>query len=53
MGSKSERPKKRKIRLVGGGFRYSRAPNGVQGGSMKSRKRALRKLEKAKKKRGK
>lgn len=40
---KSERPKKRRIKLVGGGYRWSREFNGVKGGSVKSMKRGLRK----------
>lgn len=50
MGAKAERPAKRRIKLVGGGFRYNRTPNGVKGGTMKAARRLARKLEKAKKK---
>lgn len=53
MGASSERPKNRKIKIVGGGFRWTRESNGKQSGSMKSQRRAARRVEKAKKKRGK
>lgn len=45
---KSERQAKRKIRLVGGGFRYNREPNGVAGGTMKAARRIALKQAKAK-----
>lgn len=45
---KSERPAKRKIRLVGGGFRWNRVAHARTGGSMKSRRRQLLKLAKSK-----
>lgn len=50
MSSRSERPKNRKIKLVGGGVRWSRVPNGTKGGTMKAKRRLQRKLEKMKKK---
>lgn len=51
MGAKSERPKNRRIKIVGGGFRWTRQATGKQSGSMKALRRAARKAEKAKKKR--
>jgi len=51
MGYTAQRPKRKKIKLVGGGVRYTREPNGVKGGSMKAMRRAKRKLEKSHKRR--
>lgn len=53
MGYCAQRPKRRRVKIVGGGFRHTREPNGVQGGSMKAGRRAKRKLEKSHKKRSK
>ena len=40
---KSERPKNRKIKLVGGGYRWTRQANeGTGGGSLRSMRRSLR-----------
>lgn len=51
--SKSERPKNRKIKIVGGGTRWSRDVNPRStSGSMKAARRAKRKQAKASKKRG-
>jgi hypothetical protein len=50
MGAKSERPKNRKIKIVGGGFRWTRQSTGKQSGSMKALRRAARRIEKAKRK---
>lgn len=50
MGARSEKPRNKRIRLVGGGFRWTRTPNGVKGGTMKAQRRLARKLEKLKKK---
>lgn len=50
MGAKAERVRKRRIKLVGGGFRYNREPNGVAGGTMKSLRRLERKAAKLKRK---
>lgn len=47
MGAKAERQAKRRVRLVGGGFRYNRTPTSVKGGTMKAKRRAERKLKKA------
>jgi len=50
MAAKSERPRNRRIRLVGGGFRWTREVNAKSsGGSMKAQRRRIRKAEKAKK----
>ncbi len=47
MSAKSERPKRRRIKLVGGGFRRNRqGPSGA--GSAKSARRAMRKSAKDK-----
>lgn len=48
MSSKSERPKKRKIFLVGGGFRWNRVAQDAAGGSMKAKRRAEMRLAKSK-----
>lgn len=49
MSARSQKPKNRRIRLVGGGFRWTRASNeGKSGGSAKSMRRALRKRGKDK-----
>ncbi len=49
----SQRPKRRRVKLVGGGFRVTRdTKDNQQGGSMKAQRRTLRKAEKAKRKRG-
>ena len=53
MGYTAQRPKNQRIRIVGGGFRWTRDSNGKQSGSMKALRRAARKVEKAKKKRNK
>lgn len=47
MAAKAERQAKRRVRIVGGGFRYNRVPNGVKGGTMKAKRRLERKLKKA------
>ena len=50
MSARSERPKKRRIRVVGGGFRLSRGSDGkAKGSSAKSMRRALRRRSKDKK----
>lgn len=50
MGHCAQRPKKRKIKVVGGGTRYTRDSTGKKSGSMKALRRVARKSEKAKKK---
>lgn len=45
MGARSERPKNRKIKVVGGGIRWTRG-GGKSGGSLKSMRRGLRKQAK-------
>lgn len=43
MGAKSERPKNRRVRLVGGGYKWTRGGSGTSSGSSsKSARRALR-----------
>lgn len=50
MSAKSERPKNRRIKLVGGGYRWTRqGPKNTSGGSLKSRRRSLRHTLKTKK----
>lgn len=49
----ARRPKKRRVKLVGGGHRVTVASSSIAGGSMKAKRRQLRKIEKAKRKRGK
>jgi len=51
MSAKAQRARKRRIKLVGGGYRYSRTPGKAKGGTMKSLRRAARKVEKQRKKR--
>lgn len=47
------RPKRRRIKLVGGGYKFTRERNaGCTGGSMKAERRRLRKLQKANRKKG-
>lgn len=46
MGAKAERGKRRRIKLVGGGYRYSRQSSSNPGGSAKSIRRAARKAAK-------
>jgi len=41
MSAKAERPKNRRVKLVGGGYRYTRQSQGT-GGSLKSQRRKLR-----------
>lgn len=49
MSARSEKPKNRRVKLVGGGFRHTRQENsGGSGSSAKSVRRALRKQAKAK-----
>lgn len=50
MGARSEKPKKRRYRLVGGGYAWNRSPNGVKGDTMKAMRRLKSKLDKLKKK---
>jgi hypothetical protein len=45
MSARSERPKNRRIRIVGGGFRWTRG-GGKSGGSLKSMRRGLRRQAK-------
>jgi hypothetical protein len=45
MSARSERPKNRKIRIVGGGFRWTRG-GGKSGGSLKSMRRGMRRQAK-------
>lgn len=45
MSARSERPKNRKIRIVGGGFRWTRG-GGKSGGSLKSMRRGMRRQSK-------
>lgn len=52
MSSKSERRANRRIKIVGGGYRWTREPHLGTGGSMKAKRRAVRKAEKAKRKSG-
>lgn len=52
MGHTAQRPKRRKVKLVGGGVRFTRDRNGVKGGTMKAMRRLARKLKKAQRKRG-
>lgn len=50
MSARSERLKNRRIKIVGGGFRYRRSANsGKSGGSAKSIRRSLRKRGRDKK----
>ncbi len=48
MGARAERSKRRRIKLVGGGHRYSRSGN-TTGSSAKSMRRAMRKQIKSRK----
>lgn len=43
MSSRSERPKNRRWKLVGGGYSWTRDRNESTGGSLKAKKRQLRK----------
>lgn len=45
MGARSERPKNRRVKLVGGGFKWTRG-GGRSGGSLKSMRRAMRRTAK-------
>lgn len=45
MGARSERPRNRRIRIVGGGFRWTRG-GGKSGGSLKSMRRSMRRTAK-------
>jgi hypothetical protein len=49
MASKSERPKNRRVKLVGGGYKWTRGGTNTTGGSCKSRRRSLRHTLKTKK----
>jgi hypothetical protein len=42
MSAKSERPKNRRVKLVGGGYKWTRGGEKATGGSLKARRRALR-----------
>lgn len=42
MASKSERPKNRRVKLVGGGYKWTRGGVKATGGSLKARRRSLR-----------
>lgn len=46
----ARRPKRRRVRLVTGGYRFSRDTQTDSSGSMKAQRRVARKAEKAKKK---
>lgn len=45
MSARSERPKNRRIKLVGGGFKWTRG-GGKSGGSLKSLRRGMRRQAK-------
>lgn len=45
MGARSERPKNRRVRLVGGGHKWTRG-GGKSGGSLKSLRRGMRRQAK-------
>jgi hypothetical protein len=49
MSAKSERPKNRRVRLVGGGHKWTRTRADAGGGSAKSQRRKLRQTLKTKK----
>lgn len=49
MSAKSERPKNRRVKLVGGGYKWTRGGAKTTGGSLKSRRRSLRHTLKTKK----
>lgn len=46
MGAKSERPKNRRVKLVGGGYKWTRSANSSTGSSAKSIRRAMRRKSK-------
>lgn len=47
MSAKAERQRNRRIKLVGGGYRWTREAAPDTGGSMKAKRRAARKAAKA------
>jgi len=42
MSAASERPKNRRVKLVGGGYKWTRQSNAVGTGSLKAQRRSLR-----------
>ena len=54
MSARSERPKNRRVKLVGGGYKWTRSNNEkAKGGSIKSQRRTLRQTVKTKRRSGK